>query len=455
MKTSLQELPENRVRLTVEVPVADVDHAFEHALADLSKSVRMPGFRKGKAPAALVRQRVGQDALREEALDSHIDGWYRRAVAVAGIDPVERPRIDFDQTPLEGTPFEFSAEVTVKPKPEVKRYKGLDGVRIPPEVPREAIDAELERLQLSVAELVPVERGAHPGDFVVADIATGGERQSDYAFELGEGQLPPDLERGVGGMKPGDERDVTVTRGEGVPTETVHVAVKEVKERKLPALDNEFAMSVSEFDTLAELEADVTERLQRTVTAESDRLFRSSVLEALGRELKTPLPEPLVRQRMAEMLRNLIDGLAARGVTTDQYLAASGQTSEQLTAQLRVEAENAISKDLALEAVADAEVIEIGDELIETWIREQAADAEEDVDGAVQRLMDDPAMRTALRTDLRLQKALDVVVDNAKEISPEQARARAKLWTPEQESDSQSGKPSAIWTPGSGEPATT
>jgi len=133
----------------------------------------------------------------------------------------------------------------------------------------------------------------------------------------------------------------------------------------------------------------------------------------------------------------------------------TGQTSEDLVNQLRPQAEESISRDLALEAVADAEEIEISDEQVEAWIREQAVDADEDADTAVERLMGDPATLTALRIDLRLQKALDIAVDNAKEISPEQAEARAQLWTPEKESEDAGGKPSAIWTPGSGEPATS
>jgi len=169
MKTELHELPENRVRLQVEVPVEDVDHAFDHALSDLAGSVRIPGFRKGKAPKGLIKQRVGEDALREEALDTHLSSWYQRAVAVAGIDPVDRPKIDFDEAPAEGVIFSFSAEVEVKPKPEVSSYKGLEGVRPPVEVPEEAVAGELERLQLSVAELSPVDRGAQEGDFLVID----------------------------------------------------------------------------------------------------------------------------------------------------------------------------------------------------------------------------------------------------------------------------------------------
>src|SRR5215471_6815670 len=171
MKTQLEELDSNRVRLTVEVPAQDVDHAFEHALDDLSASVRVPGFRKGKAPKGLVMQRLGRDAVVEEALEHHLSGWYRRAVAVSGIDPVDRPTIDWENEPVEGSTFSFQAEVEVKPAPQIKEYKGLTGVRVPAEPPREAIDAEIERLRMTVAELNPVDRAAEDGDFVVIDFA--------------------------------------------------------------------------------------------------------------------------------------------------------------------------------------------------------------------------------------------------------------------------------------------
>src|SRR5689334_3856876 len=268
MKTQLEELEANRVRLTVEVPAHDVDHAFEHALHDLSQSVRLPGFRKGKAPKGLVMQRIGREAVVEEALEHHLSGWYRRAVAVSGIDPIDRPTIDWQAEPVEGEVFSFQAEVEVKPKPEVKSYKGMSGVRPPVEVPREAIEQELERLRLTVAELNPVERAAQSGDFVVIDFAGSidgtpfeGGSGTDYGIELGSGRLIGDLEDGLEGMKAGEEKDVPVTFPADYPAEhlagqaaSFHVLMKEVKERLLPDLDDEFAKSVSEFDTLKELE---------------------------------------------------------------------------------------------------------------------------------------------------------------------------------------------------------
>src|SRR5437588_13132402 len=160
MKTQVSELPDNRVRLDVEVPAGDVDHAFDHALSDLSQSVRVPGFRKGKAPKTLVMRQVGRDTVVEEALRDHLTGWYSRAVAEAGIDPIDRPTIDWSDGPNEGVPFAFSAEVEVKPPPAVRSYQGLEGVRLPADVPEEPVEAEIERLRTTVAELTAVDRGA-------------------------------------------------------------------------------------------------------------------------------------------------------------------------------------------------------------------------------------------------------------------------------------------------------
>jgi trigger factor len=173
------------------------------------------------------------------------------------------------------------------------------------------------------------------------------------------------------------------------------------------------------------------------------------VLDDLAKQLSTELPEPLVRSRMTDMTRSMIESLAQRGMEMSDYLRLTGQTAEQIVESLRPQAEDAVRKDLVLEAVADAEGLEITDEMIESFIREQATQGGENPDELVERLMGDAATLTALRIDLRLQKALDIVVEHAKEISPEQAEAREKLWTPEKESEAAAAKPTTIWTPGS------
>jgi trigger factor len=467
MKTQVEELSENRVRLVVEVPAGDVDHAIEHALSDLGRSVRVPGFRKGKAPTPLILQRVGREAVIEEALTGHLSGWYSRAVAVAGIDPVDRPSIDWEAEPSQGQPFAFTADVEVKQPPEVKAYKGLEAPRPEPPPAEEAVDAELERLRLSVAQLNPVERAAQAGDFVVIDFvgrldgeAFDGGAGSDYGVELGAGRLVPDLERGIEGMRAGDERAVEVTFPADYPAEAIagrtavfDVTVKDVKERLLPPLDDDFARQASEFDTLAELRDDITRRVTEAVEAQAGMRFRAAVLDELGRQLTTPVPESMLQSRLSEMARGMMDTLRSRGFSFDDYLRATGQTSEQVLQAMRPQAEDAVRKDLALEAVANAEEVEIDDARLEEWVREQAAAGGEDADEATGRLLGDAATKTALRIDLRLQKALDIVVEHARAISPEAADARARLWTPEKESESRPTT-QTIWTPGSGpEPA--
>ncbi len=463
MKTQVSELADNRVRLDVEVPAGDVDHAFDHALTDLSHSIRVPGFRPGKAPKPLVARQVGRETVVKEALRDHLTAWYSRAVAAAGIDPVDRPNIDWTDEPAEGAPFAFTAEVEVKPPPEVKSYKGLEGTRPAGDVPEEAVTGEIDRLRLTVAELNGVERAAEPGDFLVIDFAGSTEGKpfeggsgSDYAVELGAGRLVEELERGLAGMKAGEERDIAFSMPEDYAAEhlagkpvSFHVKLKDVKERVLPELDDEFATSVSEFDTLGELRADIHERVRAVIDAEAEQRYRGSVLDALGAELKTPVPDALVQSRLQSMTRSLASTLEARGIALADYLQVTGMTPEQMVADMRVQAEDLVRKDLALEAVVAAEGIEVSDEMIAAWVREQAAEAGEDADAAVERLLADPATLTALRQDLSAQKALDIVVENAKAITPEQADAKQKLWTPEKETAQATAKSTPIWTPGS------
>ena len=329
-------------------------------------------------------------------------------------------------------------------------------------MPAEAVDGEIERLRLTVAELVAVERGAQDGDFLVIDFEGSmdgkpfeGGAGSQYAVELGAGRLVEELERGLVGMKVGEERDVALTMPADYAAEhlagkavSFHVKMSDVKERVLPELDDEFTTSVSEFDTLAELRADITERVRAVVEAEAERRFRSSVLDSLGAELQTPVPDALVQSRLQSMTRSLSQTLQERGIPLADYLRVTGMTSEELVADMRTQALDLVRKDLALEAVVAAENIEVTDPMVAEWVREQAAESDEDVEQAVERLMADPATLTALRQDLAAQKALDVVTENAKPITAEQADAKQKLWTPEKETAQSAAKSSEIWTPG-------
>jgi trigger factor len=275
LKTSVQELSENRVRLEVEVPGDHLKHAVEHASSDLAESTKIPGFRKGKVPQKVLEARLGRDRIYTEAVDSHIGGWFWNAAEEAGIRPVSRPELTFDLPATDDQPFNFTAEVDVQAAPEVADWTGL-------EVPEELVERELEILRASVAELAPVEdRPAKDGDVLVVDLVDEtGEAQRDYVVQLGAGRLVEEIERGLRGMSPGETKKISYTSPEG-GTKQAEATVKELKEPVLPPLDDELAKAASEFETLAELRAEIEERLREAIQAELDADFRAGAVDKL------------------------------------------------------------------------------------------------------------------------------------------------------------------------------
>jgi trigger factor len=451
MKTTVEELEGSRVRLEVEVPEAAVEHAFEHAANDLAASMRVPGFRKGKVPLPVVAARVGREALSEEAVRSHIEGWFWDAAMSSGVRPVASPEVDWEELPRQGGSFRFTATVPVAPKPEVADWTALEVPAVEPEVPAEVVDAELERLRSSVAELVPVSgRAVQAGDTVVLDLVAAEEGKKpaehhDYVAELETGQLAPELEEAIPGMREEETKEVPIALGEG--TGTVTVTVREIKEKALPALDDELARSASEFDTLAELRADIESRLRAQLEVELDARFRQDALDALVAATPVEGIEPLVDRRTNALLSSLVRSLERRGITVETYLSATGQTAEALQQGARSEAELAVKRELVLEAAADRLGVEVRDEEVEELIRREAEEAGDDPEETVTRMRESGGF-DQLRGDLRLKKALDEIAAGVKRIPADLAAARERLWTPEKE---KGGSGMKIWTPGSEE----
>ncbi|MGH3048757.1 MAG: trigger factor, partial [Gaiellaceae bacterium] len=253
MSNTLEQLADDKIRLTVEVPAHEVHHAVEHAANDLATSARIPGFRKGKVPMPLLLQRIGKDRLFAEAVESHIGGWFWNAATRARVNPVALPEYEYELPDADNQDWSFSATVEVQPKPEPAGWTTLEVPKHEAEVPQEAVDAELEALQRTVGELVPVEgRPAQDGDTVVIDlIAADGSAQRDYVIELGSERLVEEIENAIRGLAPGETREVAYELADDV-RHNATVAVKEVKERVLPPLDDELAKQATEFDTLAE-----------------------------------------------------------------------------------------------------------------------------------------------------------------------------------------------------------
>jgi len=445
VETRVEELGDDRVRLTVDVSAHDVHHAVEHATSDLANSVKIPGFRPGKVPAPILVQRLGKERIYAEAVDSHISGWFWNAAARARIRPIAQPEYDYELPSADYGEWRVSATVPVQPKIEIVDWVGLEVPRPEAEVPAELVDGERGALRESGAELVPAgERAARNGDTVVIDLVSpDGSEQRDTVVELGSGRLVEEVEAALRGTSAGEQKQVTYELADE-SSATVEITVKEIKEKVLPELDDELARSASEFDTLAELRADIESRLHEQLEIEIENAFRANAVDTLVRESKVTPAGPLVESRTRELLTGFLRSLERRGIPPETYLQISGRTPEQLTEAMRAEAAQSVARELALEAAADRLGLEVSDDDVKALVREQAEEAGEEADAVIDELWHS-GRHEDVREDIRLRNALDRIVAEVKPIPVEVAEAREAIWTPDKETPQQETK---LWTPG-------
>lgn len=438
----MEELADNKVRLTVDVPKADVHHAVEHAASDLAESVKIPGFRKGKVPMPVLLSRVGKERLYSEAIESHIAGWYGNAIARARIRPAEQPQLDYELPASDDQDWRFTATVSVLPKPAVADWTKLQVPYAEPEVPEDYVDHELNVLRSTIAELAPVDgRAAQQGDTVVIDLVAGDGGQRDYVVELGTGRLLPELEEQLVGMAAGETKSVDLDRpGESEPA-PVEVTMKEIKEKVLPPLDDELARSASEFDTLDDLRADIEGRIREQLDAEADEAFRRATLDRLVEASNVRVDGPVVDARTRTLLRELDGVLRRSGGSLDTYLQLSGEPAEALVARLREQAAASVAGEMLLEAAADQLGIAVDDEEIDQAFRDRFDEPDEVIEQAREA-----GVYESEREAMRLARALDRIASEVERIPPEQAAAREAIWTPEKEKPKTETK---LWTPGS------
>src|SRR5689334_12072502 len=378
VSAQVEELPDNKVRITVDVPKADVHHAVEHAASDLAESVKIPGFRQGKVPMPVLVSRIGKERLYSEAIESHIAGWYGNAVARARIRPAENPELDYELPASDDQDWRFTATVSVLPKPAVADWKQLQVPYADPEVPQDYVEHALIVLRWTVAELSPVEdRPSQKGDTVVIDLVTpDGGGQRDYVVELGTGRLLPELEDELVGMQAGETKEMQLERpgeAEGAP---VQVTMKEIKEKVLPPLDDELARSASEFDTLDELRADVEQRIREQLDAEADEAFRRATLDRLVEASNLQVSGPVVDARTRTLLRELDSVMRRSGGSLDAYLQLSGESADALVARLRDQAAASVAGEMLLEAAANQLEITVDDDEVDQAFRDRFDDAD-------------------------------------------------------------------------------
>ena len=465
VKTKTSELGDSRVRVEVEVEPAAVDKALSQAAANLGRDLKIPGFRKGKVPAQVVLQRVGREAVLDEAVRRALPDWYEEAIGDAGLNTVGEPSLDLGELPEKGLPLEFSIEVGVRPEATLGDYKGVEVGRREPEVPAEEIDAEVERLREQTASLDNVERPAEKGDFVVIDFVgkvdgepfEGGEARG-YLLELGSNRLVEGFEEQLEGASAGEEREVRVTFPDDYRAEALagkeasfDVSVKEVKEKRLPELDDDFATESGGFDSLDELREDIASRLRDQQERMIDTEFREAVVDAAVAEAKIDVPHELVHAKAHEMWHQTARRLAAQGLDPARYLQMTGKSSEEeIVQEAEPEAERALKRESVLAAVVEAEGIEVSDEELLDSLRAatQGPGRPETSERKLQKALDRAKAEgrdETLREDIAMRKAVDLMVESAKPISVDQAKARDKLWTPGKEGEAEAKE---IWTPG-------
>jgi trigger factor len=465
LTTSTEELADSRVRVRVEVEPAVVERELDGAARALAGDLKVPGFRKGKVPAPMVIQRMGREAVLDEAVRRALPGWYGQAVQQEHIATVGDPQVDLSDLPAKGAPLEFSFEVAVRPTARLGDHRGLEVGRREPDVPDEAVDAEVERLREAQAALETVERPAQNGDFTVIDFVgtldgepfEGGEARG-HLLELGSNQLIEGFEEQLVGARAGEEREVRVNFPDDYRAEHLAgreadfaVTVREVKEKRLPEVDDDFALEAGGFNTLDELREDVRRRLAEREEHAIDHEFREAVVDAAVERATIEVPHDLVHAKAHELWERTARRLQAQGIDPARYLELTGKNQEELIHESEPEAEQALRRESVLAAVVAAEGIEVSDDEVLQALREAATapgsklPSERKLERSLAKAKED-GRAEALREDIAMRKAVDLMVDSAEPIAAAQAEARERLWTPDKESEE---RPAELWTPGS------
>ncbi len=433
MKTTLSERDGNTVKLDVEVSGDELQEAFDAKLKKLVREVRIPGFRPGKAPMIMVRQRFGDEAIITDAVEDAIGGWFAAAAMELELDPVERPKIDIaEEVPELGKPLSFAATVTVMPEVELGEYKSLEVPKEPADINDEEVDAQVERLRNEFAELRPVvDRPVHSGDFVTADFRASLDGASiesleanDFLYETGAGRIFADIEVQTLGMKPDEERTFKLALpedfgGEGVGGKTVDftLKVKEIKEKVLPKLTDSWASEVSEFATLLELRQEIRGKIQGAKSYQVEQRFRAEAVQAAADNAQLELPEVVVLEQAQEMVSDFAQSLAQQGGDIRGYLEATGITVEQMIADFKPQAARNVKTGLVLDAIAKAEGLLVTDAEVEDAVLQMAAAAHTDADALRASLQKSNRMEP-VRWQLLRDKAADFVAANAVAVEP-------------------------------------
>jgi trigger factor len=419
MRATTEPLEGNLVRLSVEIDEPEFDKALVGVVKNLAAQVRVPGFRPGKVPRKVLEARMGgAGALRAEALRESLPDFYAQAVVDAEIDPIASPEIDITSGE-DGGAVSFDAVVQVRPLVAIPGYVGLQVTLPGIGVSDEDVDHQVDRLRENDAELEVVGRPAIDGDLVTIDLHGNDDSGAevvgidDYLYEVGSATVTRELDEELRGAKSGDIVAFTSPApGDGDEVVSFRVLVKEVKVKRLPEPTDEWAAESSEFATVADLRADISERIARVKLMQSQIALREKTVEAVANLVSDDeVPEVLVDAEVNERLHDLQHRLEERKLGLSEYLQATGRTPDELLAGVRVDAQRAVKADLALRALAEAEELTVSDEELDAEIATMA-ERMETTTSQLRRRLDTAGRTGAVRSELRKGKALQWLLDH-------------------------------------------
>lgn len=427
MSLQVEKLENNMAKLTIEVSAEELEKAIEGAYQKNKGKISVPGFRKGKVPRKMIETMYGKEVFYEDAVNALIPEAYDKALEECTEDIVSSPKIEV-VTVEAGKPFVFTAEVALKPEVKLGKYKGVKIDKVPTEVTEEEIDAELNKERESNARTIAVtDRAVKDGDETVIDfegfvdgVAFEGGKGENYPLTIGSGAFIPGFEEKLVGAEIGEETDVEVSFPEDYHAEDLKgkaavfkCTVKEIKEKELPELDDEFASEVSEFDTLAEYKEDIQKKLTEKKTEEAKNIKEDAVIEAIINDSEMNVPDAMIETQQRQMVEDFAQRIQSQGLSMEQYMQFTGLTPQKLLEQVKPQAEKRIKSRLVLEAVVAAEKIEASDEDFQKEVERMAEMYKMEADKVTEMLGE--AGKKQVKEDLAITKAVEFVVANAKE----------------------------------------
>ena len=430
MSLQVEKLEKNMAKLTIEVEAGELDKAIESAYQKNKSKISIPGFRKGKAPRKMIEQMYGKEVFYEDAANELIPEAYEKALDECTEDIVSAPKIEVVQLEA-GKPFIFTAEVALKPEVTLGKYKGVKVDKVDVDVTDAEIDAEIATERENSARTIPVtDRAVKNGDMTVIDfegfvdgVAFAGGKGEDYPLTIGSGAFIPGFEEALIGAEIGVETDVNVTFPEDYQADELagkaavfKCTVKEIKEKELPELDDEFASEVSEYDTFEEYKESIKKRIADKKEADAKNAKEEAVIDAIIEDATMEIPDAMVETQQRQMIEDFAQRIQSQGLSMEQYMQFTGLTPQALLEQVKPQAMKRIQSRLVLEAVVAAEKMEASEEDFEAEVTKMAEAYKMEAD-KVKELLGENGKKQVME-DICISKAVDFVVENAKEAKP-------------------------------------